>query len=52
MDILRDLEPSSRPRGTPDLLDELKATRPLTVTRAEEIQALREWAEARTARAS
>ncbi len=38
--------------STEDILEELKATRPLSVTRAEEIDALREWAKGRTVPAS
>ncbi len=37
---------------TEDILEEIKATRPLSVTRAEEIDALREWAKGRTVPAS
>jgi hypothetical protein len=37
---------------TEHILEEIKATRPLSVTRAEEIDALREWAKGRTVPAS
>ena len=37
---------------TAHILEEIKATRPLSVTRAEEIDALREWAKGRTVPAS
>jgi len=37
---------------TEHILEEIKATRPLSVTRAEEIEALREWAKGRTVPAS
>ncbi len=37
---------------TDHILEEIKATRPLSVTRAEEIDALREWAKGRTVPAS
>jgi hypothetical protein len=33
---------------TEHILEEIKATRPLSVTRAEDIDALREWAKGRT----
>ena len=42
----------SVPLATIHLLDELKRTRPLSVVRAEEIQALREWAAERTVMAN
>jgi hypothetical protein len=37
---------------TEHILEEIKATRPLSVTRAEDIDALREWAKGRTVPAS
>ena len=37
---------------TEHILEEIKATRPLSVTRAEEIDALGEWAKGRTVPAS
>jgi SpoVK/Ycf46/Vps4 family AAA+-type ATPase len=43
---------SKQPLATQTLLDALKATVPLSTTRAEEIQALREWAQQRAVPAS
>ncbi|HEV2732737.1 MAG TPA: AAA family ATPase, partial [Terriglobales bacterium] len=43
---------SKQPLSTQALLDALKATIPLSTTRAEEIQALRRWAETRAVAAS
>lgn len=42
----------SRELETGLVLEELRATRPLSVTRQEEIQALRDWARDRTVPAS
>jgi hypothetical protein len=33
---------------TPILLEEIRQTQPLSVTRAEEVRAIREWARSRT----
>ena len=38
--------------STDQILDELKATKPLSVTRAEEVDELREWARGRAVPAS
>ena len=38
--------------ATEHILEELKATKPLSVTRAEEVQDLREWARGRAVPAS
>jgi len=38
----------SKPLETRHILDELRSTRPLSVVRAEEVAALRHWAERRT----
>ncbi|MDP2703121.1 MAG: ATPase, partial [Candidatus Rokubacteria bacterium] len=38
--------------STEDILEELKATKPLSVTRAEEVGDLREWARGRAVPAS
>jgi SpoVK/Ycf46/Vps4 family AAA+-type ATPase len=38
--------------STEHILEEIKATKPLSVTRAEEIEALREWAQGRAVPAS